>query len=118
MTDWKQCAQAHEMEVPEFHFESGESKTLRLHCRTLGSLNGARNNAVLLLHGTTGSGTQFLEADTADFLFRAGQPLDVSQFFIVCRTRSAMATPVSLAMRRKFFHIMDTSTSCEPSILS
>jgi homoserine O-acetyltransferase/O-succinyltransferase len=83
MTDWKQCAQAHEMEAPEFHFESGESKTLRLHCRTLGSLNAARNNAVLLLHGTTGSGTQFLEADTADFLFRAGQPLDVSQFFIV-----------------------------------
>ena len=83
MTDWKQCAQAHEMEVPQFHFESGESKTLRLHCRTLGSLNAARNNAVLLLHGTTGSGAQFLEADTADFLFRAGQPLDISQFFIV-----------------------------------
>ena len=83
MTDWKQCAQAHEMQVPQFRFESGESKTLRLHCRTLGSLNAARNNAVLLLHGTTGSGTQFLEADTADFLFRAGQPLDVSQFFIV-----------------------------------
>jgi hypothetical protein len=35
MTDWKQCAQAHEMELPQFRFASGESKTLRLHCWTL-----------------------------------------------------------------------------------
>lgn len=43
MTDWKQWAQAHEMEVPEFPFASGESKKLKLHCWTLGSLNAARN---------------------------------------------------------------------------
>jgi homoserine O-acetyltransferase/O-succinyltransferase len=83
MTDWKQRTQAHEMQVPQFEFPSGESRTLRLHCRTLGSLNAARDNAVLLLHGTTGSGTQFLEPDTADFLFRTGQPLDVDHFFII-----------------------------------
>jgi homoserine O-acetyltransferase/O-succinyltransferase len=71
------------MQVPQFAFSRGESKTLRLHCWTLGSLNAARDNAVLLLHGTTGSGTQFLEPDTADFLFRTGQPLDVDQFFII-----------------------------------
>ena len=83
MTDWKQRTQAHEMQVPQFEFSSGESRTLRQHCWTLGSLNAARDNAVLLLHGTTGSGTQFLEPDTADFLFRTGQPLDVDQFFII-----------------------------------
>ena len=83
MTDWKQRTQAHEMQVPQFEFSSGESRMLRLHCWTLGSLNAARDNAVLLLHGTTGSGTQFLEPDTADFLFRTGQPLDVDHFFII-----------------------------------
>ena len=83
MTDWKQWAQAHEMDAPEFRFSSGESKNLKLHCWTLGSLNAARNNAVLLLHGTTGSGAQFLEPDTADFLFGTGRPLDVDQFFII-----------------------------------
>jgi homoserine O-acetyltransferase len=42
-----------------------------------------RSNAVLMLHGTTGSSTQFLQPTTADFLFAAGQPLDVEKYFII-----------------------------------
>ena len=117
MTAWKQLAQAHEMEAPQFEFSSGESRTLRLHCWTLGSLNAARDNAVLLLHGTTGSGTQFLEPDTADFLFEQDSRLMLINSLLSCRTRSGMGTPASLAMRQKCFRIMDTSISYEHSIL-
>ena len=56
---------------------------LRLHYRTLGALSPDHTNAVLMLHGTTGGGRQFLQPTTADFLFGAGQPLDVGKYFII-----------------------------------
>ena len=40
-------------------------------------------NAVLIMHGTTGSGAQFLSPVFADELFGPGQPLDVSKLFII-----------------------------------
>jgi homoserine O-acetyltransferase len=40
-------------------------------------------NAVLILHGTTGSGAQFVRPEFAGELFGAGQPLDATRFFIV-----------------------------------
>ena len=51
--------------VRDFKFESGESlPELKLHYRTLGSAKrdaaGAVRNAVLVLHGTGGSGAAFL----------------------------------------------------------
>jgi homoserine O-acetyltransferase/O-succinyltransferase len=62
--------------------ESGELD-LRLHYRTLGVLAPDRGNAVLMLHGTTGSSMQFLQPSTADFLFAADQPLDAGKYFII-----------------------------------
>ena len=56
---------------------------LRLPYRTLGVLGPDRGNAVLMLHGTTGSGAQFLQPTTADFLFATGQPLDVGKYFVI-----------------------------------
>ncbi len=56
---------------------------MRLHCRTLGELAPNGRNAVLMLHGTVGSGEQFLEPGTADALFDRGQPLDVAKYCIV-----------------------------------
>ena len=40
-------------------------------------------NAVLILHGTTGSGAQFIRPEFAGELFGVGQPLDATRFFIV-----------------------------------
>jgi homoserine O-acetyltransferase len=68
--------------VRDFRFASGESlPSLRLHYRTLGELRG--NNAILVLHGTTGSGAQFLGEQFAGALFGPGQLLDASKDFII-----------------------------------
>jgi homoserine O-acetyltransferase len=83
MTDWLKTARAASYTVPGFKFADGGELDLRLHYRTLGVLAPDRSNAVLMLHGTTGSSTQFLQPTTADFLFAAGQPLDVGKYFIV-----------------------------------
>jgi homoserine O-acetyltransferase/O-succinyltransferase len=83
MTDWLKAAHAATFIVPGFKFADGGSLDLRLHYRTLGVLAPDRSNAILMLHGTTGSGAQFLQPTTADFLFAAGQPLDVGKYFII-----------------------------------
>jgi homoserine O-acetyltransferase/O-succinyltransferase len=69
--------------VRDFRFASGEAlpSELRLHYRTLGELRG--DNAVLVLHGTTGSGAQFLGDSFAGALFGPGQLLDASRYFLV-----------------------------------
>jgi len=63
--------------LKEFHFTSGETlPELRIHYRTLGEPKrdaaGLVTNAVLILHGTTGAGTQFLNPIFAGELFGAG----------------------------------------------
>ena len=72
----------------DFKFRSGEQLAqLRLHYRTLGKPvrdpSGQITNAVLLLHGTGGSGQTFLSAQFANELFGPGQLLDLSHYFIV-----------------------------------
>jgi homoserine O-acetyltransferase len=71
-----------------FHFKSGEAlPELRLHYTTLGKPErdgaGKVNNAVLILHGTGGSGHQFLSPQFADVLFGPGQLLDANRYFII-----------------------------------
>ena len=51
--------------IASFRFESGETlPELRIHYRTLGAVQrdgrGHATNAVLILHGTGGAGTQFI----------------------------------------------------------
>ncbi len=72
----------------EFHFKSGETlPELRIHYATFGTpvrdANGRVTNAVLLLHGTSGSGTQFLVPQFAGVLFGPGQLLDVARYYII-----------------------------------
>src|SRR2546428_3421573 len=72
--------------IRDFKFASGETlPELRLHYRTLGKLEkdaqGKTHNAVLIIHGTTGSGAQFIRPEFAGELFGKDQPLD--RFFIV-----------------------------------
>jgi homoserine O-acetyltransferase len=72
----------------DFHFKSGESlPELRMHYMTLGKpvrdAKGRITNAVLILHGTGGSGRQFLAPQFADVLFGPGQLLDANRYFII-----------------------------------
>src|SRR6267154_4273077 len=74
--------------IRDFKFASGETlPELRIHYRTLGKpekgAQGKTTNAVLIMHGTTGSGAQFIRPEFAGELFGAGQPLDTTKFFIV-----------------------------------
>jgi len=72
----------------DFRFSSGETLAeLRVHYRALGKpqkdSKGVVRNAVLIGHGTGGSGAQFIRAEFAGELFGAGQILDANQYFIV-----------------------------------
>src|SRR5438876_7906203 len=74
--------------IRDFKFHSGETlPELRLHYRTLGKpvkeAPGKTMNAVLIMHGTTGSGAQFIRPEFAGELFGRDQPLDATKFFII-----------------------------------
>ncbi|HKC59109.1 MAG TPA: alpha/beta fold hydrolase [Myxococcales bacterium] len=68
--------------LKDFKFASGETlPDLRIHYRTLGKYDG--RNAVLVLHGTGGSGAQFLTDGFAGVLFGPGQLLGADKYFLV-----------------------------------
>lgn len=72
----------------DFRFASGESlPELRIHYRTFGQpkrdSQGVVRNAVLILHGTGGNGTNFLRPVFAGELFGPGQLLDATRYFLV-----------------------------------
>jgi homoserine O-acetyltransferase len=74
--------------VHNFSFRSGESlPEVRLHYTTLGKpvrdKQGRTTNAVLILHGTGGTGHQFLQPYFAAELFGPGQLLDAARYFII-----------------------------------
>ena len=74
--------------VHNFQFRSGESlPELRLHYTTLGKpikdAYGRTTNAVLILHGTGGTGHQFLQTQFAGVLFGPGQLLDATRYYII-----------------------------------
>lgn len=62
-------------------FRSGETlPEVRLHYTTLGAPTG---EPVLVLHGTTGSGTSMLSPAFGGELFGPGQPLDASKYYVI-----------------------------------
>ena len=74
--------------IRDFKFQSGETlPELRIHYCTLGKpekdAQGKTSNSVLIMHGTTGSGAQFIRPEFAGELFGKDQPLDATKFFIV-----------------------------------
>lgn len=80
--------QGHDFTIKDFHFRSGERlPELKIHYYTLGTprrdASGHVVNAVLILHGTGGSGLQFMQPQFADVLFRPGGVLDPAKYFIV-----------------------------------
>jgi homoserine O-acetyltransferase/O-succinyltransferase len=71
-----------------FRFDDGESlPELRMHYRTLGqprrNAAGQVENAVLILHGTTGSGAGFLVDHFAGVLFVPGGLLDAARYYLI-----------------------------------
>jgi homoserine O-acetyltransferase len=74
--------------LPNLRFASGDVlPELRIHYRTLGkprrdAANVVRN-AVLILHGTGGSGRQFLSPLFAGELYGPGQPLDTASHYLI-----------------------------------
>lgn len=87
----------------DFKFHTGEvMPEVTLHYRTIGS---PTNEPVLLLHGTAGSGLNFMTRNFADELFGPGQPLDAAKYFIILP--DALGTgkstrPSSSGLRMKF----------------
>ncbi len=74
--------------VHDFHFQSGETlPEVRLHYYTLGKplkdASGRTTNAVLILHGTGGTGNNFLRLIFAGVLFGPGQLLDANKYFLI-----------------------------------
>jgi len=72
----------------DFRFASGQTLgELRIHYRTLGQperdAGGVVRNAVLILHGTTGQGGNFLRDEFAGQLFARGQLLDATRYYII-----------------------------------
>jgi homoserine O-acetyltransferase len=95
----------------DFRFASGETLAdLKLHYLTLGTPQrnaaGAIVNAVLLLHGTSGTSKNWLQSTLADELFAVGAPLDAAKYFIVIPDgigRGGSSKP-SDGLRMKFPH--------------
>lgn len=76
------------LDVPGFAFNDGQTVPgLKLHYQTLGTphldAEGEIDNAVLLLHGTGGEGSDFLRPSFAEDMFSPGKPLDASRYFII-----------------------------------
>jgi homoserine O-acetyltransferase/O-succinyltransferase len=74
--------------IQDARFQTGEAlPELRLHYTTLGApisdAMGMVRNAVLLLHGTGGTGQAFLREQFAGVLFGPGQLLDATRYFII-----------------------------------
>ena len=76
---------------------AGRLDTLRLHYTTLGtprkSADGVVRNAVMVLHGTGGTGRGFLNTTYAGGLFAPGKPLDSATYFIAADDIPSPAIP-------------------------
>jgi len=91
--------------IHDFRFNSGEKLAdLRLHYTTIGSVQG--DNAVLILHGTGGTGKGFLSEQFAGVLFGPGQLLDATKYFIILPDQigHGKSTKPSEGLGEKFPH--------------
>ena len=64
--DWSKRAAQSDVVLKDFHFGTGETMDVRIHVTTLGTphrdAKGAIDNAVMVLHGTGGTGKQLPSA--------------------------------------------------------
>ncbi|HLK16477.1 MAG TPA: alpha/beta fold hydrolase [Fimbriimonadaceae bacterium] len=97
--------------IENYTFASGEKlDKLNLHAYTYGTPqkdgSGKTTNAVLIMHGTGGSGKQFQVPVFAGQLFGPGQPLDVTKFFVILPDAlgHGMSSKPSDGLHAKFPH--------------
>jgi homoserine O-acetyltransferase len=74
--------------IHDFHFKSGETlPDLRIHYVTFGKperdKDGRVTNAVLILHGTSGSSRSLLNPVFAGVLFAPGGLLDITRYYVI-----------------------------------
>ncbi len=74
--------------VPSYRLRNGDTiQNLRLHYLLVGeprrNAQGQIDNAVILLHGTTGSAKAFTTPEMAGALYGSGQPLDTTRYLLV-----------------------------------
>jgi homoserine O-acetyltransferase len=86
--DWQKRSTEQDVSLKDFRFGTGEvAPALRMHVTTLGAphrnANGEIDNAVMILHGTGGSGWQFFRPGFADELYGPGQPLDLAKYYVI-----------------------------------
>ncbi len=85
--DWSKQAVERDVALRQFQFGTGQTMDISIHVTTLGTPHrntaGQIDNAVMVLHGTGGSGKQFFRPQFADELYGPGQPLDISRYFVI-----------------------------------
>jgi len=85
--NWSAQAQQRDVALKDFRFVTGETMDVKIHVTTLGTphrnAKGEIDNAVMVLHGTGGSGAQFFRPQFADELYGPGQVLDVTKWFVI-----------------------------------
>ena len=87
-TGWASAGKQGDFVIRNFAFGTGETlPELTLHYTTLGTphrdAKGVVRNAVMILHGTGGTGRGFLSGSYAGELFGPGQLLDSAKYYIV-----------------------------------
>lgn len=85
--DWSKRGAERDVVLKDFTFNTGEKMDVRIHVTTLGTprrnAKGEIDNAVMILHGTGGSGWQFFRPQFADELYGPGQVLDITKWYVI-----------------------------------
>lgn len=108
---WTATLKSADFTIQNFHFKTGETlPNLKIHYYTVGAphkdANGKVDNAILLLHGTGGSGRVFLTSYFAGVAFVPGGVLDDSKYFVIMPDNlgHGQSTKPSDGLRAKFPH--------------
>jgi homoserine O-acetyltransferase len=85
--DWVKRAHEQDVVLKDFRFTTGETMDVTIHVTTLGTprrnARGEIDNAVMVLHGTGGTGHQFFRPQFADELYGPGQPFDIARWYVI-----------------------------------
>jgi homoserine O-acetyltransferase len=85
--DWRAKSTERDVVLKDFAFAEGGKQDVNMHVTTLGTPRrnaaGEIENAVMVLHGTGGSGHQFFRPQFADELYGPGQPLDIAKYYVI-----------------------------------
>lgn len=85
--NWQSRAMERDVVLKDFAFQTGERMDVKMHVTTLGTphrdARGQIDNAVMVLHGTGGTGKQFFRPQFADELYGPGQPFDLATTYVI-----------------------------------